>query len=621
MPGRAKGESYMKRRLLAAFCIVAGFALVLGIAAIRPGAGAKAQITDHHEALFGENVYVFSPEDDPAEVNQILEDLYDKQETNQFGKERYAVYFLPGEYDESIRPEVGFYTQVAGLGILPTDTKIQGLSCLARWLGDDESNHNACCNFWRGVENISIESNTVWAVSQATDMRRVNIDGALYLHDDYGWCSGGFLADSNITKLVDSGSQQQWLSRNDNWKAWMGENWNMVFVGEQEGSAPEGTWPVKPYTEVKTTDAVREKPFLVYDEKQGYGVYVPKLQNDSSGTTWQDMDDSDPAWTGANDGDASQDVIVGIDAFYIADAEKDTAQSINEALDAGKNLLLTPGIYELDAPIEVKNPNTIVLGMGLATLQSTQGSTCMEVADESGIVVAGLLMDAGSVKSENLMVVGEEAKKTDKEVPIMLSDLYFRVGGTPTDQPAQTHTCLTINSDDTIGDNFWIWRADHGDQVAWDANVAENGFVVNGDNVITYALMVEHFNEYQTIWNGDGGRIYMYQCEIPYDVPTQEVWKSHEGTVDGFASIHVDDAAEDFYATGLGIYLYNRDAQVNLHTAVEIPDKEGVRIENICTVMLTGYPGMEHIINDSGEAVTYAGQRQILLEYENGMSR
>ena len=621
MPGRAKGESYMKRRLLAAFCIVAGFALVLGIAAIRPGAGAKAQITDHHEALFGENVYVFSPEDDPAEVKQILEDLYDKQETNQFGKERYAVYFLPGEYDEAIQPEVGFYTQVAGLGILPTDTKIQGLSCLARWLGDDESNHNACCNFWRGVENISIESNTVWAVSQATDMRRVNIDGALYLHDDYGWCSGGFLADSNITKLVDSGSQQQWLSRNDNWKAWMGENWNMVFVGEQEGSAPEGTWPVKPYTEVKTTDAVREKPFLVYDEKQGYGVYVPKLQTGSSGTTWQDMDDSDPAWTGANDGDASQDVIVGIDAFYIADAAKDTAQSINEALDAGKNLLLTPGIYELDAPIAVKNPNTIVLGMGLATLRSTQGSTCMEVADESGIVVAGLLMDAGSVKSENLMVVGDASQKTDKEVPIMLSDLYFRVGGTPTDQPAQTHTCLTINSDDTIGDNFWIWRADHGDQVAWDANVAENGFVVNGDNVITYALMVEHFNEYQTIWNGDGGRIYMYQCEIPYDVPAQEVWKSHEGTVDGFASIHVDDAVDDFYATGLGIYLYNRDAQVNLHTAVEIPDKEGVRIENICTVMLTGYPGMEHIINDSGEAVTYAGQRQILLEYENGMSR
>lgn len=611
----------MKRRILAALGVLAGFVVLFGAVMVQPGAGTKANITDHHEAIFGENVYIFSPEDDPAEIKQILEDMYDKQETNQFGEERCAVYFMPGEYDESIQPEVGFYTQIAGLGILPTDTKIQGLSCLARWLGDDESNHNACCNFWRSVENISIASNTVWAVSQATDMRRVNIDGALYLHDDYGWCSGGFLADSNITKLVDSGSQQQWLSRNDNWKAWMGENWNMVFVGEEEGSAPEGTWPVKPYTEVKTTDAVREKPFLVYDEDHGYGVYVPKLQQNTSGTTWQDLDESDLAWNTVNDGDASHDAIVDIDAFYIADAEKDDAQSINEALASGENLLLTPGIYELDEPIEVKNPNTIVLGMGMATLKSTQGATCMEVADESGIMIAGLLLDAGTDKSENLMVVGDADNKTEKEVPIMLSDLYFRVGGTPTDQPAQTHTCLTINSDDTIGDNFWIWRADHGDKVAWDANVAENGFVVNGDNVITYALMVEHFEEYQTIWNGDGGRIYMYQCEIPYDVPQQSAWMSHEGSVDGYASIHVDDAAEDFFATGLGIYLYNRDAEVNLHTAVELPDKDGVRIENICTVMLTGYPGMEHIINDSGDAVLYGGQRQILLEYENGKSK
>lgn len=612
----------MKRRILVVACVLVGLVIGVGVFKFMPGAGKKAQVVNYHDSVFGDNVYIFSPEDDPEEIKQILEDLYDRQETNQFGDERYALYFMPGEYDEAIQPEVGFYTQVAGLGTLPTDTKLEGLSCLARWLGDDESNHNACCNFWRSLENISIQSNTVWAVSQATDVRRVNIEGALYLHDDYGWCSGGFLADSNITKLVDSGSQQQWLSRNDNWKVWMGENWNMVFVGGEEGSAPEGKWPVKPYTEVETTDVVREKPFLVYDEKKGYGVYVPKLQKNSSGTTWQELNVEEVEWVKQNDGDASKDVVVEIDSFYVANPQTDTAESINEALASGKNLFLTPGIYKLDSPIKVTNPNTVVLGTGLATLRSTEGTTCMEVADESGIVVAGLLFDAGAVKSDNLMVVGsEDGEKKEKDIPIMLSDLFFRVGGTPMEQPAQTHTCLTINSDDVVGDNFWIWRADHGDQVAWDANVAENGFVVNGDNVITYALMVEHFEEYQTIWNGDGGKIYMYQCEIPYDVPKQEVWMSHDGTVNGFASIHVDDAVNDFYATGLGIYLYNRDTEVTLHTAVEVPDKQGVRVENICTVMLTGYPGMEHIINDSGEAVTYAGQRQILLEYENGTSK
>ena len=105
----------------------------------------------------------------------------------------------------------------------------------------------------------------------------------------------------------------------------MGENWNMVFVGEEKGSAPEGTWPVKAYTTVDTTDVVREKPFLVYDEKHGYGIYVPKLQTNSYGTTWLNLEASDALWTDKNDGDASSDVIVGIDAFYIADATKDTA--------------------------------------------------------------------------------------------------------------------------------------------------------------------------------------------------------------------------------------------------------------------------------------------------------
>ena len=168
---------------------------------------------------------------------------------------------MPGEYDETIEADVGFYTQVAGLGELPTDTKLQSLQCTARWLSDDPSNHNACCNFWRGVENIELKTNTMWAVSQATFMRRVQVDGALFLHDEYGWCSGGFLADSNTDLMTDSGSQQQWLSRNCNWKAWMGANWNMVFVGTEEGKNPTGTWPVVPYTEVEKTEAMQENRF------------------------------------------------------------------------------------------------------------------------------------------------------------------------------------------------------------------------------------------------------------------------------------------------------------------------------------------------------------------------
>lgn len=149
------------------------------------------------ENPFGENVYVFSPKDDPLVVKKIIDDTWASQETNQFGDKRVTFFFMPGVYDKSIEMKVGFYTQAAGLGLLPTDTRIESLKCDARWLSDD-SNHNATCNFWRGVENITMNIDTLWAVSQATSMRRVQVNGSLYLHDDYGWASGGFLADSKI---------------------------------------------------------------------------------------------------------------------------------------------------------------------------------------------------------------------------------------------------------------------------------------------------------------------------------------------------------------------------------------------------------------------------------------
>lgn len=580
------------------------------------------EIKDYHNELFGENVYLFSPEDDPVEVDRILEDIYERQEENQFGGERYAIYFMPGVYEEDIGVNVGFYTQVAGLGELPADTRISGLQCTATWLGDDPNNHNACCNFWRGVENIEIGSNTMWAVSQATFMRRTQIDGALFLHDNYGWCSGGFLADSNTELMTDSGSQQQWLSRNCNWKAWMGSNWNMVFVGIEENKAPEGRWPAIPYTEVEETPVIQEKPFLIYDEEAGYQVFVPKVRENAAGVSWQNGAEGEK---------------IPISEFYVARAGDDTAETMNAALAEGKHLLLTPGIYELEEALAVTNPNTIVLGMGLATLKPVNGNTCIETADVTGLIIAGILFDAGETESGQLLVVGDpvdaskEPVKTQEKTAaagekndrtfITLSDLFFRVGGAETKQPAKAKCCVTIHSSNVVGDNFWVWRADHGDMVAWDRNTADTGIVVNGDNVTIYGLMVEHFEKYQTVWNGQNGRVYMYQSEIPYDVPGQAAWKSHDGAVDGYASFFVADEVEQFEAWGLGIYLYNRDTAVNLHSAMEIPDREGVKVHNICTVMLTGYPGMEHVINDSGEAVTAAGERQVICEYENGIQK
>jgi len=550
--------------------------------------------------LFGPNVFIFDPSDAAAEIQNIADSVYEEMQsadTAQFASGRYALLFKPGTYSTDIK--VGYYTHVAGLGRVPNETTIRSLRSEAA-LPDN----NSTCNFWRSAENLTVNSNTQWAVSQAVSLRRVKINGNLTLHQAGGWASGGFLADSYITGTTESGSQQQWFSRNTYWDRWSGGVWNMVFVGIADGKAPLGTWPDTKFTTVAETPVIKEKPFLYIDENGEYFVFVPDLRIDSKGLSWTE------SYMGSG-------TSIPIDQFYIAHYDVDTADTINNALESGKHLILTPGIYNLDKPIQVNNENTVVLGLGLATLTAANGNACMKIADVGGAMIAGVLFDAGEEKSEVLLEVGPEGSKADhSDNPVVLSDLYFRVGGR-NEYTGKADVCIIVNSNNVIGDNFWVWRADHGYNIKWDTNVTTNGIIVNGDNVTMYALMVEHFHEYQTLWNGNGGRTYFYQSEIPYDVPNQESWMSHNGTKNGYASYKVADHVTSHEAWGLGIYSYHRDATVDLHSAVEVPDHPNVKIHNACTVMLAGNPGISHVVNNEGGAVTKAGERQEVIYYCN----
>ena len=51
----------------------------------------------------------------------------------------------------------------------------------------------------------------------------------------------------------------------------------------------------------------------------------------------------------------------------------DSANTINSKLAAGLHLVLSPGIYNLHDSIKVNNANTVVLGLGMATLVSASG--------------------------------------------------------------------------------------------------------------------------------------------------------------------------------------------------------------------------------------------------------
>lgn len=562
----------VSRRFATAF-LLASFALF-------PGTASVAQVAAATAGVFGPNVMVVHPGDNLKPVQAEIDRIYAQQQHAEFGAGRYAFLFAPGDYRLDI--PVGFYTQVLGLGHMPDDVHITGNVHV-----DAASQHNnATTTFWRSAENFAVtpaNGTLPWAVSQGVSFRRMHVLGNMVLHQDRGWASGGWMSDTRVDGTVDSGSQQQWISRNTDWKQWTGSNWNMVFVGV--GNAPAGTWPHPPYTRVARVPTLREKPFLQMERDGSYSVRVPALHHDTTGATW------------AADRDGGR--TLPLRDFYVAHPEKDTAATMNAALSQGKSLLLAPGTYELTDALHVQRAGTVVMGLGFATLHPTRGTAAMRVDDVDGVSIAGVLFDAGAQESPVLLEVGKTGQhRSHAKDPIALYDVFFRVGGAAI---GKTRANLVINSDDTLVDDTWIWRADHGTGVGWTSNTSQNGLVVHGDRVTAYGLFVEHHQQYQTLWTGKAGRTYFYQSEIPYDPPTQAQWTDPDGH-HGWASYKVTEAAGSHEAWGLGVYSVFRHPNVDLSRAIEVPLSPRIRLHHMMTIALDNLGAIEHVIDDTGAA-------------------
>jgi hypothetical protein len=393
--------------------------------------------------------------------------------------------------------------------------------------------------FWRGVENFKVvprEGEMIyWAVSQAAPYRRMHVVGDINF-DKGSWASGGLLANSLVEGRAGLTSGQQWFTRNSSIGKWEGGNWNRVFVGVEGG--PEDSWPEQPTTVIDKTPVIREKPFLTLTDSGTYAVFVPTLDKKTSG----------PNWThGGEKGE-----LIPISSFHIVYPDKDNAASINQALAEGKHILFTPGIYEMDKTLTITRPNTVLLGLGLPTLIPQDGKIALKTADVPGVILAGIMVDAGPGLSPSLIQIGpEDAEGHYPDNPISLHDIYCRVGGAVV---GQASSAMTINSHYVIGDHFWLWRADHGAGTQWMDGQNKHGLVVKGDHVTIYGLFNEHFQGYQTLWEGEYGRTYFYQSEIPYHPPSLEVW--NDKGKPGYASYKVADNVIHHEAYGLGIYSF-----------------------------------------------------------------
>ncbi|MDG9686863.1 coagulation factor 5/8 type domain-containing protein [Streptomyces sp. DH18] len=524
----------------------------------------------------GPNVHVFDPS--TPDIQGKVDEIFKKQESAQFGTDRYALMFKPGTYN-NINAQIGFYTQIAGLGLNPNDTTFNGdVTVDAGWF-----NGNATQNFWRSAENLTlnpVSGTNRWAVSQAAPFRRMHVKGGLNLAPDgYGWASGGYIADSKIDGQVGPYSQQQWYTRDSSVGGWVNGVWNMTFSGVE--GAPANSFPEPPYTTLDTTPISREKPFL-YLDGDDYKVFVPEKRENARGISWGN---------GTPAGES-----IPLDQFYVVKEGADAA-TINAAVEQGLHLLFTPGVYHIDETINIDRADTVALGLGLATIIPDNGVTAIKVGDVSGVKLAGLLVDAGPVNSETLIEVGPENASADHSAnPTSLQDVFVRIGGAG---PGKATTSIVVNSDDTIIDHTWVWRADHGEGWGWETNRADYGVRVNGDDVLATGLFVEHFNKYDVEWYGERGRTIFFQNEKAYDAPNQAAIQN--GDTKGYAAYRVDDSVDQHEGWGMGSYCYyNVDPTIIQEHGFKAPVKPGVKFHSLIVVSLGGNGQYEHVINDVG---------------------
>lgn len=600
---------------------------------------------------------------------------------NHFSNHRIAILFAPGIYHD-IHFQVGYYVQVLGLGYnvhdvqFVSDTKHKKtdqpnftgpyVPALEKHLHQGVG--TSLDTFWRSGENFTIGSvpskqdaknqqndavdtheSMIWAVSQAAPLRRIHILGDLYLHDGAAYASGGHFANSQVDGIIFAGGQQQFLFRN----VYIGERatggaWSMVYVG-CTGHVPTKT-PVgntRNHTGAIVTVVLEpivriEKPFIVsktleYDNKvTKFEMCVPKVK-------WKtDMLYSlDPLLDCQVD-----DELRDFNRIRVV-RDVDPVCTIQEALDDGKDIVLCPGIYTLSATIAMRYPNQILYGLGLATLVApTDGSPCIQVYPRvPGVRIAGIMLEAPETKllsfddkrigTSTLLIWGKIDSYDDfgcHDNPGAMWDIFVRVGGrthqavdSSLDRTAiSVDTMVCIYSGHVIGDNLWLWRADHAELASHETSnypnistkyrqteaneyCVQTGLFVGGNDVTISGLAVEHACGHQTVWSGDRGTVYFYQSELPYDTTSYSNMDSDDVYATEHRGYRVEPHVREHFLLAPGIYSNYRNEEIFLSTAIEHPESSEVNVVNPFIVKLDNLGGILSIQNGMGDRTTEKG--------------
>ena len=623
----ARGRALRWRPSLALF---GAAAMIVGacLAAVPSGAAARVMTgpdptsicPDANVAAFGPNVCVFNDTMSQAAIQADLNAISTQQVpvASQFDSQRYAVLFQPGTYGSAGDPlvfQVGYYTEVAGLGAMPQDTVIDGaIDVFNNLCTAGTTDCNSDDNFWRSLSNLTLNvdlpssppayapptldpfgagcdnSAEMWSASQATPIRRAIINGSVVFQDycaSNNFASGGFIADSQVSGSLNFFGNQQYLTRNSAIGGQNGALWDMVYSGVTNAPAPVFTGQGNQITVLPTSPVTEEEPFLYTDSQGNFNVFVPAVQHNSSG----------PSWAGGTEAGTP----IPLSKFFIA-SPSTSPSAMTAAMAQGQDLILTPGVYDLSQPIVVPHPDTIVLGLGLATLVPQHGNAALIVVRNYGVKLSGLIIDAGPVNSPVLLSVGTPGPSSASD-PDLIQDIFFRIGGAET-TPVSATVSLLDNAGNSIIDDVWAWRADHGNAVGWTLNTADTGVVVTGRDVTAYGLAVEHYQKYNVIWSGQGGTEIFFQNEMPYDPPSQAAWMA-TATEDGYPAFVVTPNVTSFQGYGMASYcFFNQGVAIFAAMAFQAPDTPNVQFHDLVTRFLNGSGGIDSVINGTGAAVT-----------------
>ncbi|ODN42936.1 hypothetical protein [Piscirickettsia litoralis] len=492
------------------------------------------------------------------------------------------------------------------------------------------------------------------AVSQASAIRNIHVTGThadgspmnLLLCDwntggtyACGMTSGGFIGNSTIDGHLKLGSQQQFYITNVTTPEIDTGVWNAVvnnmdaktkYLGTGDIEHTQNAWgytslPAKNDPNKATTD--NTYPFTkTMDTPNNKAQYNPRLVVDNQ-SHWS---------VSYNNGQ----VLKPISNFEILSPDNDQdnmtkvdANALNVALSGKAGLIIMPGVYQINGGQIQVNKDQTVLGLGLPSLVCNDDGGCMKTASE-GVRLAGFVFDAGVKNASDsannvLLTIGEQGQGL-ADNPDILQDVYARIArttqGDPNDPGPSAYAAVKINANYVIGQNLWLWRADHDARTTgspdtspttaltnWNTDKAQYGLIVNGNYVTMDGLAVEHFENAQTLWNGKYGTINFYQSEMPYRLPEGDSKANPLVSCNSFTdkqqvcpALLVNSSANNFTGYGLGVYSYFPMQEVHADNAIEVKATQRVALNHLVDRWLNGEEnsGIAHIVNGQGLMVS-----------------